>query len=424
MIYVKNRVSFVALFGLVFLFLLGSFSGACGRKPPSSERQRDAGEFSISLVDGASKDAGSVSDVTKSDKKVQEKASQPEPQQDLKSKDESSPLPDKVKEKIVEKEKPPLPDKNKKEAIVEPIPEKVFEPKKEAVAEPIPEKKAQDKKPRSFHPYYDLDPKKGQVGLSNASILKIHNGNFIANKDGQVVENLHIKGSVYIQANRVTIRNCKIELGSRRVSAISLRARNGKTLNGLLVTRSEIKGGLVGVSLATAKLQTHGGANGNRIEFVYMHGIGDGVLGNNFTLYRSRIETVKGPWGKNHSDGIQVFQQGYIKLIDSYIDAGVDARKAGVINAAVFIGQDYLPNIQEVHIQRCYLNGGGHIYRHWKAKANLKEVRPTKCSVVNSWFGKDSIWDSAVAYTGKDGSPVWKGNRYLSNSKPVPLTRR
>ena len=331
-----------------------------------------------------------------------------------------------------------LPEKetNEKEVVFEQTIEPIAEKKAEKKLEPIAEKKAepvlekkpdgrlQDSTPRPFHPYYDLEPRKGQVGLLDATKLKPHQGNVLANKDGQVIENLWIKGSIYVQANRVTIRNCKIELGTKRVSAISVRALNGKLVTGLHVSRVEIHGGLVGVSLATAKLQATGGANANKLEYVYMHGVGDGVLGNDFTLYRSRIETVIKPWGQNHSDGVQVFHRGRVKIVDSYLDVGVDDRKSGLANAAVFIGQDYLPDVQEVHIQNSYLNGGGHIYRHWKAKAGLQERRPTKCSVKDSWFGRNSLWDTAVAYVGKDGSPVWSNNRYVDNGKLVSLTKR
>jgi hypothetical protein len=288
--------------------------------------------------------------------------------------------------------------------------------------EPVPEKVPEPSRP--FHPFYDLDPRKGQVGVSNASLLKVHNGNIAATKDGQVVENLIIYGSVYVQANRVTIRNCKIILGTKAVSAISVRAIGGKKINGLRVEHTEISGGLVGVSLATQTVQTFGGAAANQFSHVYMHGVGDGVLGNHFTLYRSRIETVVKPWGQNHSDGIQVFQEGQVKLVESYIDAGVDDRSNGLANAAVFIGQDYLPDITNVHIDNCYLNGGGHIYRHWEAKKNLGKRRPTKCSIINSWFGRNSIWDPAVSYVGTDGSPVWKNNRFVDNNNPVSLVRR
>lgn len=281
-----------------------------------------------------------------------------------------------------------------------------------------------DAPPRPFHPYYDLDPTKGQVGLSDPTKLKLHTGNIIANKDGQVIENLRIRGSVYVQANNVTIRNCKFELRTQRVSAVSVRALNGRKVKGLLISRTEFDGGLVAVSLATQKVYTYGGPSANRIEYTYMHGVGDGVLGHDFTLYRSRIETVTGPWGNNHSDGIQIFHTGQAHLIESYIDVGVDNRKNGLANAAVFIGQDFLPNIQSVHIRGCYLNGGGHTYRHWESKAALGKRRPTKCSVVDSWFGRDSIWDSAVGYLGADGSPVWRNNQYIDHSGPVKLTKR
>ncbi len=279
--------------------------------------------------------------------------------------------------------------------------------------------------PHPFNPYTDLDPRKGQVGLKAPQKLKLHRGSFFARKDGQLIENLHIKGTLYIHANKVIVRNCKIE-ASGDGAAIAFYGTKKKH-NGTLIQYSEIFGARIGISMATQKVFSYGGPSANRFEYLYIHHVGDGIQGgNNFTLYRSRIETID--WKNNHSDGVQIFQEGQVKLIDSYIDAGVDTRTSGQINAAVFLGQDFPPPIKNVHVINCYLNGGGHIYRHWTPKKDklgkLGYARPTGCSVINSWFGPNSLWVPAVAYVGADNSPIWKNNRFIKNKKPVPLERR
>lgn len=278
---------------------------------------------------------------------------------------------------------------------------------------------------RGLNPVKDLKPNNGVVGLSDPSALKIHHGNFVVTEPGTVIKNLDIRGRLFIQAKGVKIENCKINGMGTEDGAITF--SKGQDYTGIEIKNTEITNARLGIAMGgPGGSYFRGGADANKLEGLYIHGVGDGLhLGSDFTLDKSRIETKR--WIGNHSDGVQIVNRGNVKIKNSYIDAGVHDRNVAVgdpnnINSAVFLGQDFAGDISNVHIDNSYLDGGDHIYRHWHPKHSRGlHNNPTGSSVTNSWFGPHSRHEAAVAFVGKDGSPTWSNNRYVNTNREVEL---
>lgn len=279
----------------------------------------------------------------------------------------------------------------------------------------------------SIHPFHGLKPNNGVVGLKDPSALKVHNGNYIVEQDGAVVENMDIRGSLVIKANNVTIRNSRVNGQGTMGGAISFPP--GRSYTGVNIENTEISNARLGIAMGNKDGSLfRGGADANQLSGLHIHNVGDGLhLGSDFTLRESRIETKR--WEGNHSDGVHIANRGNVNIFDSYIDAGPNDRNISPhdpnnINAAVFMGQDFDGDIDNVHINNSYLNGGEHTYRHWQPKHHLGyQNNPTNSSVRNSWFGPNSRHEPAVAYVGNDGSPVWENNRFIQTGQPIDVKR-
>ncbi|MDB5536677.1 MAG: hypothetical protein JWP26_1619 [Devosia sp.] len=218
-------------------------------------------------------------------------------------------------------------------------------------------------------------------------------GDIVVTKAGTVISGLNITGSVYIDADNVTIQNCKISSSNFAVVQI----RDGS--DGAIVKNCEING----LNSGGQGITGYGTFVGNDI-----YGVGDGinVTGDHVLIQDNYIHDLGGT-ADSHFDGIQ-------------IDGGVtDIRieHNSVINdhgqtAAVMI-DDYFGHTSNVVVNNNLLTGGGYTIYVTGLDGNGTE----NVQVTNNHIGKGQ-WGETF-FSG--ANPVFTGNISDGNALEAQL---
>ena len=212
-------------------------------------------------------------------------------------------------------------------------------------------------------------------------------------KDGAVIENLDVTGSITVLANDVTIR--KVRLKSDDYYPIRY-FDNGNT--GLLVEDSEIEGTTGDVTSAISftnytarRLNIHGSADGLKadsnvlIEDCWIHDLSNGPT--------------------EHNDAVQSTGGKGVTIRHSVLE--------GASNAAVQTGDEGGAATEDLLIECSWLSGGGYTL-------NIRgdgATAPKNTRVLNNRFGHDAEYGP---WTFDDPSPTVTGNVYDADNKPIP----
>lgn len=170
---------------------------------------------------------------------------------------------------------------------------------------------------------------------------------FRTSKDGQVIESLDIAGSVYVDHNNVTIRNCRIVGDGGSTWAVDIGRNGGVT--GLLVTDCELdgnrsdQGGIRSQSNGSQwigkRLNIHNGENGAR-------------PGGNAILVDCYLHSNASSASAPHYDGIEVYEG--TNTVIRHCTVQLDKPQTSAINAQGDFG-----TVTGLVIDSCLLGGGG-----------------------------------------------------------------
>jgi hypothetical protein len=233
-----------------------------------------------------------------------------------------------------------------------------------------------------------------QAGLTDPEALK-PSDSITIKEDGEVVEDLLVRGVINIKADDVVIRNVRLETST---DAYALRVFDD--YEGTLIENVEI-------AMPTDSCSNAGiyGGGGLTLRLSVITGCGDGLKVSGGSLYEYndiRLSNVDGE-GK-HLDGMQNSGGSDVVIRGNYID--VPAEDGG--NAAIFT-HDYFSPVEDVLIEDNYLNGGN--YTLFVEGPGTNGVR-----IVDNWFGRDNRYG---LFRIRDAEVTREGNIWADNKDPV-----
>ena len=191
------------------------------------------------------------------------------------------------------------------------------------------------------------------TGPIDESALTIFTGTYKAQTDGEVIENIHVKGEIQIHANNVTIRNFIADGNGSMYRAINIiGGATGLVLEDGIIRNFKAEAIGYPESFTARRLEIYeseqdglkAGSN-TTIESCYIHHIGNSVGA--------------------HADGIQVMGGSNIKFIGNYISAlgdgtGTPAVAPYTFHTAIIVQSDVAP-VDNVLIQNNWLDNGSYI---------------------------------------------------------------
>jgi parallel beta-helix repeat protein len=233
------------------------------------------------------------------------------------------------------------------------------------------------------------------TGVPAGVILK-PSGDLVINTPGVVIEGLDIRGMVTINADNVTLKNCKITSGAWAVVNIT----SGST--GVVIENCEINGlnaeGVRGISGQGTFLRNN------------IHNTEDGIYltGSNTLIQDNYIHDLQSNWSGPHYDGIAT-------------DGGVSnivIRHNTVINShgqtSALMLSNYFGSVSNVIVDNNWLEGGGYtVYSDGQfSGGTISGVSFTNNYLVKGAYGYSSI---------RNNSPVWEGNiQYVGQPTSPP----
>ncbi len=235
------------------------------------------------------------------------------------------------------------------------------------------------------------------AGLSNPDIL-VPSGNMSVTTDGAVIENYDVSGIISVNANNVTIRNCRVR-GYSNVNVIRL--QSGR--HHLTIENCEVEALPDPNDAANGPVGAIGGNGGTHmtVRNTYVHGFADGIkiesgTAEDRSLYeRNYIRMSKPSGAAKHLDGMQASGDSYFTIRENVIDADIAAGG----NAAIFI-QAYngaaCTHAYSPLVERNYVFGGNYcIY--------LMGGKESKCANPES-YGHNYICRDNVFTPDPDGT--------------------
>ena len=221
-----------------------------------------------------------------------------------------------------------------------------------------------------------------------AMVTLVRSAGLTINTPGAVIEGLDIQGMVTINANDVTLKNCRVTADSWAVINVT----SGKT--GVVIQDCEINGlsakGVRGVSL-------NGSATVLRNN---IHHVEDGIYlqsGSNVLIHDNYIHDLQSNWSGPHYDGIAT-------------DGGISSitiRHNTIINrhgqTSAIMLSNYFGSVRDVTVDNNWLVGGGYtVYSDGQfGGGTISGVSFTNNVLGIGQYGYASI---------RSNTPVWQGN--------------
>lgn len=237
-------------------------------------------------------------------------------------------------------------------------------------------------------------------------------------KDGTVVENKEITGTLRINANNVTVRNVRV-LANTDGYGIAVE----KGFHGTLIEHVEVhmgtdgKEGHAGIG-GVGDLEGVGGTeHGDNVtvRHTYIHGLGDGLKATDHSLYEGNYIEMSRPDGSDgHIDGIQASGRSHFTIRWNTIEEAYQPGR----NAAIFI-QAYTGkrdnNISDIKITENWLNGAGYTFHSEDGKKDVKGFF-SDITVADNIFGRG--YKYGVAHV--DGPIEGNIGTWADNNEKVP----
>lgn len=234
------------------------------------------------------------------------------------------------------------------------------------------------------------------AGLSDPSKLTVHEGNLTVRTDGQVVENLEIRGTLRIEANNVVVRNVWVYVSSFWTIYVG---SGSATFDDVEIGHPDHIGqrGIGGGNIVARNLD--------------IHDVEDGIkIGTNVVYDRVRVHDLNSTSGSPHIDAVQADGGQSNAVIKNSV---LDSRgPRGLGNAAVIIKSD-LGSLNNITFENNYLNGGNYVIFVRDGGNGM----PSNVAFRNNRIG--SNFKFGVLST--DGSIGWQNNVWDSTGNPVSV---
>jgi hypothetical protein len=219
-------------------------------------------------------------------------------------------------------------------------------------------------------------------------VTLVPSGDLRIDTPGVVIEGLDIQGTVMINANDVTLKNCKVTGASWAVINIT----SGKT--GVVVQDCEINGlsaeGVRGISGQGTFLRNN------------IHHTEDGIylIASNIAMLiqDNYIHDLQSDWSGPHYDGIAT--DGGVSNIT--IRHNTIINKHGQVSAIML--SNLFGSVTNVTVDNNWLEGGGYtVY----SDGQFNGGTISGVSFTNNYLGKGKYGYSSI----RNNTPVWQGNR-------------
>jgi hypothetical protein len=216
-----------------------------------------------------------------------------------------------------------------------------------------------------------------------------------------VLENLDITGYVTVQANNVTIRNCRINGEVTRSYSVKIVSGTGTLIEDCEMFNF-LSAAVLGSGFTARRCYVHDSnsdgfkpTNNALIEYCYAHHLGKGVGA--------------------HADAVQHRGGTGLTVRYNYFDLKrADALLGYKSNACLMLQADVSP-ISNVLLDNNWLEGGGYTTY---ALANVAYAPLVNVAYTNNRFGRDF---STGLFTGRANEITWSGNRYWDTNTTVDV---
>ena len=167
-------------------------------------------------------------------------------------------------------------------------------------------------------------PTPATTGVPNGEVLTVHNGNFVASQPGQVVDKLHITGSLLIEANGVIVKRTQVDDSVVNDTSGSIKS--------FMISDSTIGPAVCGTAVGYPNAVGFANYTAERLE-IRGHEDGFRASGPGITIKDSYVK-ICAPSPEAHADGVQDYPSAQNLVIDHNT---VDMRGAGGYTAPLFI---------------------------------------------------------------------------------------
>jgi hypothetical protein len=270
----------------------------------------------------------------------------------------------------------------------------------------------------STGPDYSDWPYIDNTGLTNPNNLVVINGDTTVTESGATVQNLDVRGTLTIQADNITVRNCRVWLGAFWGIVVA------SGCSGILIEDCEIgknyvnssKGILIGAEDSTEVT----------IQRCYIHHVGDGIFGGTvgdptpkckITVQDCFITDIRETDGNDHEDTQGDHQGDGMEFLGQLREALIKHNNIQVPSdqTSCLLFDAHWGNMQNITIENNLLNGAGYtVYTRITDAYTFEDL-----TIINNYFGSDynfGIWSNDVDST----DLTVYGNLWYDTEEPVP----
>jgi hypothetical protein len=249
-------------------------------------------------------------------------------------------------------------------------------------------------------------PGPGTTGVDSNVPLTVIRGDYVVTTPGVVVENLHILGTLYVDAPNVTVRNVKVTCS-----------------DSWWVVRATV----AGVTIQDSTLTVDRSSSSNYCQYGISAGDGAKILRNDISftpnglIFGNSAEVVENwihdqiayPGHDDHVDAAQVNGGGAGPYVFRGNHFSVPEGQTGALALFADFG-----TIKNVVAENNLFDGGG--YSVYGGTASATDVR-----FVNNWFAKTfyprgGYFGPVTAFNTNGAGNVWSNNRWLDTLQQVP----
>lgn len=233
-------------------------------------------------------------------------------------------------------------------------------------------------------------------GLSDPSLLQVHEGSLNVTTDGAVVENLEIRGSLRIDANDVVVRNVWVYTTSFWTIYVG---SGSATFEHVEIGHPDAVG--------------ERGIGGNNVTARYLdiHSVEDGIkIGSNVLYDNVVVHDLDSNSDAPHADAVQADGgQANAVIMNSSLDS---TGPLGNGNAAIILKSD-LGTLDNITITNSYLNGGNYTVYVRDGGNGM----PTNIEFSNNQIGVDNNY----GIVSTDGPFSWEGNSLAATGQFIDV---
>jgi hypothetical protein len=239
-------------------------------------------------------------------------------------------------------------------------------------------------------------------GLSNPSALRVHEGSMTVTEDGAVIEDLEIRGSLYIDASNVTVRNVWVYTPG----FWTVYVRSGSAT-------------FEHVEIGHPSFVNERGIGGANVtgRWLDIHHVEDGIkLGSNSLYEYVWVHDLATPNSNPHADAVQADGGQWNATVRHAILDVATGPLAPRANAAIQLGAD-LGTLGNITIEDSYLNGGNYTVF---VNPGQTGIAPTNIRFIDNEFGPDHKYGTIALYG--DATITASGNTYTTDPPTTATT--